>query len=217
VKTRGFSLMEVMVASGLLAIVGGLLYTSLSSSLSAKEAVEGTSNRYHLARQAMSRMVDEMSMAYLSAHVNTLEPRSITGFVGERDEIHFTALGYEPRIADAKRGGSRELSYFIDVDERTGSQALIRREQPDPDDDLEDGGREQTLLPYVTELSFEYWDPPSEDWKDSWDTQEAATLGRLPTRIRINFTAKMGDEDGIEQDFMTQTKIFLEKPLNFQN
>jgi type II secretion system protein J len=214
-RARGFSLMEVMVASALLAIVGGLLYTSLSSSLTAKEAVEGTSNRYHLARQALSRMVDEISMAYMSNHVNQTDPRGRTAFVGERQELHFTALGYQPRVADSKRGGSRELSYFLDVDDRTGEQGLLRREQPDPDEELDEGGREQTLLPYVTELSFEYWDDQTQDWKDTWDTQESATLGRLPSRVRIQFTAKMGDEDGVEQEFMTQARVFLLKPLAF--
>lgn len=208
-RARGFSLMEVLIACALLAIVGGLLYTSLSSSLDAKEIVEGTSSRYHLARQALSRMVDEVSMAYLSAHRNAAELKVKTGFKGERESLSFTAFGYVPRLEDAKQSEQREIGYHLGVDERTGSQAILRREQPNPDDDFEEGGREQTLLPHVTELEFAYWDDTTEDWKDTWDTEESATLNRLPSRIRITLTAKMDDEDGREQTFMTQARVFL--------
>lgn len=206
---KGFSLMEVMIASALLAITGGLLYTSLTSSIDAKEMVEGTSNRYHLARQGLSRMVDEISMAYLSKHHSQVEERSETRFVGGRDSLAFTAFGYVNRREGAKNGASRQLEYSLDIDDRTSAQALIRREQPNLDDDVEEGGREQTLLPYVTELQFEYWDSQTEDWKEEWDTEESATLDRLPERVRITLTAKMDDEDGMEQRFMTQSRIFM--------
>lgn len=212
---RGFSLIEVMVACALLAIVGALLYTSLSSSIDAKEMVEGTSNRFHLARQAMTRMVDEISMAYLSAHHNASDPRTKTAFRGERDSMRFTGFGYTSRVEDDKRSESRELAYFLGTDDRTRSQALMRREQPNFDMDLDDGGREQTLLPYVSELTFEYWDPSAEEWKDSWDSEESAYLNRMPSRVRLTFVAKMDEDAGLEQRFMTEARIWLTAPIRF--
>ncbi|HEY1098568.1 MAG TPA: prepilin-type N-terminal cleavage/methylation domain-containing protein, partial [Myxococcota bacterium] len=91
-----FSLIEVLIAASLLAIIGALLLQSLSSSMDAKDAIETTSNRYHLVRSAMSRMVDELSMSYLSGHRPTTgaEIRAVTGFKGERDRIDCTAFGY---------------------------------------------------------------------------------------------------------------------------
>jgi type II secretion system protein J len=201
---RGFSLIEVM------------LYSSLSSSITAKETVEGTSNRYHLARQAMSRMVDEISMSYLSAHQNQQDPRRKYVFKGERDQLEFISFGYMPRVQDAKRSDQRELTYSLGTDERSGEEAIIRREQPNPDIETEDGGREQTLLPYVTELEFQYWDQGSEDWKDEWDSEEAATLNRLPQRVRIQFTMVMNPDTEEEQTFYTQSRIWLTAPINFQ-
>ena len=213
-RAHGFSLMEVLIASALLAIVGGLLYTSLSSSIDAKEIVEGTSSRYHLARQALSRMVDEISMAYLSAHRNAAELTVKTGLKGDRESLSFTAFGYQPRVEDAKQSEQREIAYKIGRDERSDSESILRREQPSPDDDLEEGGRWQTLLPHVTELEFAYWDDQTEDWKDEWDTEESATLNRLPSRVRITLTAKMDEDDGSEQKLMTQTRIWLVAPVN---
>jgi len=209
----GFSMMEVLVACSLLAVVGALLLSSLSSSLDLKEDVSAISDRYHLIRQGMSRLVDEVGMAYLSRHNDAAEIRMQTGFRGERDELHFTAFGYVSRVEDSKHSDQRELSYSIGIDDRTGEPALMRREQPDPDDEFDEGGREQVLMPGAKDLEFEYWDPTTEDWKDSWDAEESATLQRLPTRIKIKLVVEM--EEGLEETFITQAPIFLTKPIDF--
>jgi type II secretion system protein J len=213
-KLRGFTLMEGLIASSLLAIIGVFMATSISSSINAKEIVEETSGRYHVVRQAMSRMVDEISMAYITAHNTTPDLRVRHGFLGERDELHFIAFGHVRRKAEARESDSRELSYFLGTDERTGTEAIIRRVQVNPDDEFDEGGREQTLLPDVVDLEFEYFDPQREDWSDKWDFEGAETRNRLPTRVRIRFTARMPGER--EQTFVSQTKIWLVQPQSFR-
>lgn len=212
-RLRGFSLIEILVSAGLLAITGALLLQSLSSSLDAKDAVETTSGRYHLVRSAMSRMVDEISMAYLSKHHALAEPRTETGFLGERDELHFTAFGYVPRVADEKKSDQRQLAYYLDTDPRTQTESLFRREQANLDDNFEEGGRALVLLPNVRELTFEYWDSAKESWEEKWDAAGAEHTEQLPARVRIKLVAVM--DDGQEQTFTTQTKLWLLKPLTF--
>ena len=77
-------------------------------------------------------------------------------------------------------------------------------------------GRTQTLLPDVSELQFEYWDDTSQDWKESWDTESAATQNRLPSRVKIHFTVKVEPDLDEEQKFVTQTRLFLVTPFRFQ-
>jgi type II secretory pathway component PulJ len=211
---RAFSLLEILIASSLLALIGALLAQSLSSSIDAKEAIETTSSRYQVVRSAMSRVVDELSMAYLSNHRpgGTNELRAVTGFRGERDRVDFTAFGYVPRVEDEKRSDQRQLSYFLDVDPRTRTKSLIRREQANLDDDFEEGGREQTLLPDVRELEFEYWDPTKDAWAEQWDAM-SDELGRLPARVRIKVVAVM--DDGREQTFTTQSRLWMLTPVAF--
>lgn len=212
-KARGFSLIEILIAASLLAIIGAMLVQSLSSSIDAKEAVEGTSNRYHLVRSAVSRMVDEMSQSYLSSHAAMGEPRSETGFLGERDKLTFTAFGYVPRMADEKKGDARQLAYYLDTDPKSQTQSLFRREQANLDDNFEDGGRALVLLSDVRELSFEYWDTGKEEWLDKWDSQggDPNQNSKLPARVRIKVTAIM--HDGEQQTFVTQTKLWLLAPI----
>ncbi len=215
-RLPGFSLLEVLIAASLMAIIGALLLTSLSSSMDAKEAVENTSDRYHLVRQAMGRMVKEISMAYLSKHRDAPELRQRTGFKGEEQRIDFTAFGAVSRKQDAKKSDQRELTYFIGVDPETQESALMRREQVGPDLELDEGGRTQVLLTGCKELEFAFWDSTKEDWTDVWDAENAATLDRLPQRVRIRFTAQMENER--DQEFYSQTEIFLwQTPIFFHN
>lgn len=211
---RAFSLIEILIAATLLAVIGAMLMQSLSSSIDAKDAIEGTSNRYHLVRSAMSRMVDEISMAYLSNHQPTTGApvRAKTGFKGERDRIDMAGFGYVARVEDQKRSDQRQLSFFLDTDPKTLTKSLVRREQANLDDEFDEGGRVLTLLPDVRDLEFKYWDPQKEDWSDKWDAA-GSELNRLPARVRIQMVVVM--ENGQEQTFTTQTKLWLLTPINF--
>jgi len=209
--SRAFSLLEILIAASLLAIIGAMLTQSLSSSMDAKDIIETTSNRTHVVRAAVSRVVDELSMAYLSSHRPTMGApvRAMTGFKGERDRIDFTALGYVARIENEKKSDQRQMSYFLDTDPRTRTKSLMRREQANLDDDFEEGGRVQTLLTDVRELEFQYFDPVKNDWADKWDAQ-GTELNRLPARIRIEITAVV---DGEERMYVTQSKLWTIAPL----
>ena len=211
-RRRAFSLLEILIAGSLLALMGALLMQSLSSSIDAKEAIETTSNRYHVLRSGMSRMVDELSMSYLSTHrpQSGIEIRAITGFNGDRDRIDATTLGYMPRVEDDKKSDQRQLSYFLDTDPRTRTRSLMRREQPNIEEEFDEGGRIQTLIPDVVSIEFRYWDPVKDEWADSWDAA-GAELNRLPARIRIELVAVM--DNGEEQTFVTQSKLWLLAPL----
>ena len=210
---RAFSLLEILIAASLLALIGVFLMTSLSSALDVKEAVETTSNRYHLVRSAMSRMTEEISMAFLTAHRNQLEKNTETCFAGERDRVDFTAFGYVPKVIDAKQGDVRQLSYFLGDDPVSRTRALMRREQANLDDDYQKGGRELALLTDVVSLELSYFDTPSDSWKDVWECNEDNPQATAPARVRIKLVAKM--DGGQEQTFTTQSQLWVTTPLKF--
>jgi type II secretion system protein J len=213
-KHRAFSLIEILIAASLLALIGGLILQSLSSTIDAKDVIETTSNRHQQVRQAMTRMVDEIAMAYLSNHVarNSPEQRTETGFKGERDRIDFTAFGYVARVEDQKRSDQRQLSFFLGDDERTQTKSLRRREQPNLDDDYEKGGRELTLLANVQEFELSYFDAQKDNWTEKWDAAGTET-NRLPQRVKMKIVVVM--EDNETKTFVSQSRIWMQTPVNF--
>ena len=52
--------------------------------MSARERATEITDRYHMVRQAMLRMIAEISMAFLSWHKDCADPRTSTIFLGKR-------------------------------------------------------------------------------------------------------------------------------------
>ena len=89
---RGFTLVEVMIALGLLAMMGVAIARSMAVSFETKDKVSKLNDRYHEGRQVMSRMARELRMAFLRADVPRDEqeerPSVQTRFKGEEDELY---------------------------------------------------------------------------------------------------------------------------------
>ena len=81
---RGFTLVEVMISVGLLAVVSVSLFLTMSRSFKVKENMTVLSERYHEGRQVMRRITRELRMAFLRAQppeeVQEEEPAMITRF-----------------------------------------------------------------------------------------------------------------------------------------
>lgn len=217
-RARGFSLMEILVASALLSLMGALMWSSFSSTLDAKERIEATAERMDELRIAMSRMSNELSSAFLSAHFARDDRRTKTTFKegggGVGDKLTFTAFANQPLVQDANESDQLVLSYYVDTDPDDGSrQSLIRRFKRRIDDDPDQGGVEEVLCINVKEVVFDYWSDAAGEWKDSWDAEGIDTPNILPKRVRITMLAK--DDQDREVKLTTQTAIPLWQTLNF--
>ncbi len=211
---RGFSLIEILIAGALLAIIGIMLMTTLNSSIEVKERVDGISNRYYLIRQAMSRMAREISMAYISAHKNPNYAVINTQFKGEKSSLSFVAFGGFVRMKDAKESDQREISYFVDSDIKKAQPSLMRKEKVNPTGQLGEEGRAQVLCPNVKSIEFKYWNHKMKNWDSEWQTEGVAMQRSLPLRVLIEMVALL--ENDVEQKFVTQTEIWITDPIDIQ-
>ena len=215
---RGFTLLEVMVSMGILAVLAALMWGSFGPTFEAKQLVQEQADHYHGLRLALTRMSREISMAFLSESYDRVNFRErLTHFVGEDsgddDELRFTTLAHERLYVGAKESDQSIVEYRIDRDpDDRDKQALIRREKTVIDDDPESGGTEAVLATGIEGLDFEYWDVDEKDWSRDWDTHDTAFANRLPERVRITIHAK-GD-DGEVRKYTTQTNVFLRTPLD---
>ena len=79
------TLLEVMVAVALLALMGVLVYSSLVITIKSQQRAELLQERYHGARVFLHRIKRELSMAYLSLH-QAEDQRTQTLFDGGDDQ-----------------------------------------------------------------------------------------------------------------------------------
>src|SRR5207253_973296 len=132
--TRGFTLLEVMIAVAISAVIGVLMMGSFQRAYSAKELIESQDERYSVARLSLNRIAREVSVAFLSEHYDHKRFRERpTIFKGEnsgdRDTLMFTAFAHDRLYRDAKESDQALIEYKIDSDpDRPGTYALFRRE-----------------------------------------------------------------------------------------
>jgi hypothetical protein len=173
------TLLEVMVAVALLALMSVLVYASLVITIKSQQRAELLQERYHGARVFLHRIKRELSMSYLSLH-QAEDQRTQTLFDGDDDQVIFNTSAYEPIRRDARESDQLELEYRLDRDE-DGEPAIVRRVKYHVDDRPGKGGAEEVVLRGVAEFELSYYDKSKEDWRDDWqvtieDAQEMRLL-----------------------------------------
>jgi general secretion pathway protein J len=210
---RGFTLVEVLIAVGIVASMAVMTIGSLRSLDRASETTRLQDERYAAARVALGRLSREISAAFLSDNYDKAKYRDpLTLFVGRDDEILFTTMAHVRLYRDAKESDQSIVEYKVDSDpEHGGERALFRREKPRLDDEPERGGRTDLVADHVTSFRLEYWDPKRKDWVREWTTRTAEHPKELPQRVRI--TLEMTLADGRTEKFVTEARVELRRAL----
>jgi general secretion pathway protein J len=219
-RQRGMTLVEVMLATGILAMMMMLAWRTMSGTHGAREAFEDFEARNRELRMALGRMVYDFESAYLSRNEdqNASHPRTLfraRPVSSNISDLRFSTLGHRVLWADANESEQTVISYFLRKN-KTGGQDLLRREQrrlsnlPPEDEPSE----YDVLVHDLHRIKLEYWNWKNLDWQDTWDTtQSDGQRGWLPTRVRIALTIKR--PGGKEQTLVTQARILMQEPLNF--
>lgn len=221
-RTAGFTLIEVMVAMAIVAMVSTLIYSGFTQTAQNKKRVEAELDRHHEIRLGLERMTRELSSAFVSAHLNPNPALQVvkTCFVGKDSgkgaRIDFTAFAHQRLYRDAHESDQAELSYYLgdDPHDRTHT-ALIRREQRRIDDDPQQGGQAQVMVQNVTKLDLVYLDPLSMQWLKTWDTMQAAMQpNRLPSQVEIKLSVPNIQGRGRDETFGTRVSLPMRFALN---
>lgn len=244
-RPQAFTLIEVLIAVMLLALVSLIMYESMALTFQIRDRITRIEDLVHSAQVSLKRLTSDISMAYLSNHVYPEEPASTTLFIGKEDSLLFTYMGHVRRQRGARESDHGTVEYTLERDPDGNGQAIIRREKTVMDTEPERGGSREVLVSGVTEFKILYWDDKAEDWQDEWkaEMEEAAKAGSNPTVVegqavsstaavamkqqvdatlekfklpsRVYIRLVLEDSNGVEYPFETQTRIHLQAPLNY--
>ncbi|MCL2447949.1 MAG: type II secretion system protein GspJ, partial [Polyangiaceae bacterium] len=178
--------------------------------------------RVHEGREALQRIVRDLSAAYLSMHVPAL-PALMTGktaFVGHSsmpyDRVDFTAFAHKRTTRDAHESDQAEVGYFVVPNpDDTLKMDLVRREQTPIDLDPLKGGVVDVVAENVEEFHLKYLDPQTSNWVDNWDSmQTTGQPNRLPLEVDVRLVLK-GIGDGLPYEYATKVFLPIQEPLSF--
>jgi general secretion pathway protein J len=217
-SAQGFTLMEIMIAVAITALMGAMVSMAFQTGFHAKEVVETEADHYRMLRVAMNRMAREIGSSFVSDRYDAKRYRDQndrpTNFVGEEDRLLFTTFAHQRMYTDAKESDQAIVEYFVDSSSEQGTNGrkdLMRRVNPNVEGRMDRGGTTDVLFEGVKRLEFAYWDSERKEWEDEWDTRRADQKSKLPTRVRITLVAL--DENGKEVSYTTQTRVMLNTEL----
>jgi general secretion pathway protein J len=217
------TLIEILAAMAILAIVASLLYSAFVQTARNKERIEGQLDRYHEIYSGLERVAQELSMAYTSAQRNPNDALKtmITGLIakdqGSGSRVDFSSFSHRRLYRNAHESDQNELAFFLAPDPYHPAQkVLARREQRRVDDDLKKGGQSQILIENVRSFELSFFDPLTSDWVTTWDTtQTSGQPNRLPAQAKIMLTVPNINGRGPDQVFGTRTWFPATYALNF--
>lgn len=228
VVSRGFSLIEVMIAVTVLAMISGLLFTAFSSLKRSKEGVQRAADRYREGRMAMARITRELEGAYISRHLPFDQSLIVskTLFKAKQDSpidrLDFNAFVNRRTDRDSHQSDQAELSYFGEENpQATGQIDLIRRINPRLDVEPTEGGRGEVLATDVDLFDLKFLDPLLGTWIEEWDTSTVVgQLDRLPLQVKIHLVLNGGQRMSGAQDraaipFVAKVVMPMRVPLQF--
>lgn len=206
---RGFSLVELMVAMAITAVIGVMTIGSFQQVDRAASIAREQDERYAAGRVALSRLARELSMAFLSDNYDKTRYRDpVTLFVGREDELLFTTMAHERVYLDANESDQAVVEYLVEADpERSGEEALFRREKVRLDDEPDRGGRKDLVADRVVSLQLRYWDKRRKEWVREWTTRSTEHREELPSRVRIELEIALAD--GRREKLVTEARIAL--------
>jgi len=217
----GFTLIEVMLALALMALVTSILWGTIAQTAKVKKRIEDAQDRTHTVRVALMRMSREIEMAYQSNFeaLGTQERRTMFSGVSHNDfdELSFSWFGHQRLRADAAEGDTAVVRYFSQPDPDDYSQTnLMRREtrRLEAKDPELIPGETYLLCPAVVRLKFAYYDYQQKDWRDEWDTTKADGLQYLPTQVRILLTVL--DERGQPVTFISIARLHALERIDYR-
>ncbi|MCB9778258.1 MAG: prepilin-type N-terminal cleavage/methylation domain-containing protein [Alphaproteobacteria bacterium] len=219
---RGFTLLEVIVALGVLAVIGVMSFTAMSNSLQAREFLEEDQRFARNAETALNRVSRQLELAWLTEHttaVNTFQ----TVFVGkdgdDLDEVWFASLGHQRRYRESREGDQTEITLWTEEDpENEGDYVLLMREAQRIDEKPDEDGVITPLAHGVRRFELRYLDPSTGEWTDDWDTTGADQPNRLPRAVTITLVLSAPDPDDPEAtvpvSFVRTVRLAFAKTLN---
>ena len=187
---RGFTMIEVLVAISILAILLTSVYGIFSSVSLARERLDADSAEYHRARVLFDRLGRELRGAYFQASDPNLVFTGLKTDDGSF-ELELTTSAVSPLSETGS--GIAKVHYLLaeDKEEAANGRVLLRSEHPVHDSTDEETAGMMRLVPGIEAMSLRFY--ANGQWQTTW---QARTSG-LPELVEIALQLRTGGEEPI--------------------
>ena len=216
-KHAGFTLLEVMLAVAIMAMISTVIFSAFDQTARTREVVTTSETQSHEIMTTFAMLTEDLASAYLTMNRSKVKLAWDTVFIGTdsgtADRLDFASFSHRRMLRNSHESDQAELSYYtVDVYGESRLKKLMRREAAHLDLEPKEGGHKLILLNDVLEFNLSYYDRQMLEWLDEWDTTQATGQGnRLPEQVRIRILIR--SRNGQEKEYVTQTPVMMTMPL----
>jgi prepilin-type N-terminal cleavage/methylation domain-containing protein len=139
---RGFTLLEIILALGITAIVLSVVYTTMRTAGRSLQSLSVRNELYRATYALLEEIGTELSSSFLSPHGHPLNGRAITYFRVEdeeeggmpRDNLYFTTLGHAYSPLAQGESDQSEICYTVRHSRKRDELVLLKKEDITLDD-----------------------------------------------------------------------------------
>lgn len=208
-RSKGFTLVEILIAIFILGLVMATVYVSYSGILKTSHQLEEEGGIYKMARTSMYRMIKDLSS--LQASSGALDFRAEKKTLSKREfySLSFWSASHLTFGENEGTGRPAAISYTVQEDEGGGSFSLWRSDvsgaKPSPDKNISGGF---VICKNIDSWILKFYDSTGTEL-ESWDSSSSSAeqKGKVPAAVKIELAlVNLNDP---EKPYKFMTKVFL--------
>ena len=212
-------MLEVIVSIAIMAVIGGITWMTMQSSLKLREILIHQDTVSRSARVSLDQLKREIKVAFLTSNtaaVNTYQTVFIGKDGGDEDQLWFNSLSHRRKYVKSRESDQAEITLWVEDGPRGRGNVLMHRESGIVDHEPEKGGAIFPMLDHVKEFNLRYLDNKTNEWADEWDSTGQDTPNRLPRAVEVMIIVEHEDPDSgkdVEETFLTTIILEMSGPL----
>jgi type II secretory pathway pseudopilin PulG len=195
----GFTLLEIILALGILATIGVMSINILSGQIAVRRKIAEINTQHHALNMAMQRIYTDLKGAYLSdqknlASLNLFNRQVPPQFSYLHDNLIFSIQNYQSYLRDSNQSNLAFVRYFVQNDPKDSTKKqLIRDVDTDMKEkiELKDVGISLVLIPDLASFKIQFWN--GNTFLDSWDSNASETKNLLPKLVKVHLETYLPD------------------------
>lgn len=194
-NTKGFTLLEILIAMFIFAVVLSTIFTSYTGTFRIIEETEAQAEIYAMARVALSRMQEDLESVYFKQAKKSETGEDSTNpvmFFGENKEIQerdadtlrFLSRAHLRLGEDEDKHELAEISYYVSQPDEGEALVLYRSDTPELSEPPAEGTGGLVLCEGLFAVNITYYGDEEEP-HENWDSSDEEFEQGLPKRVSI--------------------------------
>ncbi len=206
--SRGFTLIEILIAVFILGVVLTTIYAAYTGTMTVIKQLNGESRVYQMARTTLDRMSRDLTSLTRTGDVFALQSQRTAIGKSEFGSLLVWSSSHLVFAQGEVSGAPATISYFVRQD-KDGGFSLWRSDVADskPNTDTRSAGG-VIICENLQALNLKFYDEGGGE-HDTWDTASSAEGQKGKPPVRVGIELVLANAEDTEKPYTFKTRVFL--------